>query len=104
MEKLNSEILATKFPHSFNRKCPAILLNQKLKSSELRNFLFYLALPLLYNKIDKTHWYLLCLYVFAIRILYGPVNIKSKAEEAGHMLELYHEKISCVISIKYKIK
>ena len=93
MEKLNLEILATKFPHNFNRKCPAILLNQKMKSSELRNFLFYLAIPLLYNKIDKNHWYLLCLYVFAIRILYGPVNNKSKVVEAGLMLELYHDSL-----------
>ena len=87
--KWTYEDSAIKFPN-FNLKCPSILFKQKLISSELRNFVFNLVLPLLYNKLDKDHWCLLCLYVFVIKILYVPVNNKSKTVEAVLILELYH--------------
>ena len=91
---LNTQIKCTAFPHTFNRKCPEIsnTPKTKFKSSELFNLLFYLCVPLFFNKIDNQHWIMLCNNVFAIRILYGPIQ-RTDIELAHEMLVIYHENL-----------
>jgi hypothetical protein len=95
MEILNKQIRNTKFPHTFNRKCPEIKNKPKtkFKSSELKNWLFFLSVPLTFKKLPRDHWLLHCLYVIAIRILYEPIEKRRYIEKARKMLEIYHDSL-----------
>ena len=78
-----------KVTHFMNRKFPALDGNEKLKSSELKIFIFYWALPLLLNILPIKIWYLLCQYVFSVRILYEPIQEQSQIQIADDLINSY---------------
>jgi len=88
-DSLNSIIKKMKVPHFVNRKFPLLDGIEKLKSSELKIFIFYWALPLLLNFLASELWYLLCQYVFSIRILYEPIQDRSVIKVADDLINSY---------------
>ena len=61
------------------------------KSTELKKFLFYLAIPLLFNKLPRVNFYMLASYIFAVRILYEPIDNLDQIDLAEEILKKYHE-------------
>ncbi len=88
-DSLNSIIKKMKVPHFINRKFPLLDVIEKLKSSELKIFIFYWALPLLLSFLDSELWYLLCQYVFSVRILYEPIQDRSVIKVADDLINSY---------------
>ena len=93
MTSINNFLSQFKVPHTMNRKFPQFKPNNiKLKSSELKQFIFHLSLPLLINILPNTYWSLLFIYVFATRTLYEPTT-KSDTDLAEEMIKVYHENL-----------
>ena len=61
----------------------------KFKSSELRAFLLYLAVPVFFNSLDNSYFYLLLTYVGAIRFLYEPIQNEADINLAEELLRKY---------------
>ena len=78
-------------PHFINRKYPEIYVNMKIKSSEYKLFLFFWALPLLMHKLPIHYWYLLCHYVFSMRIMYEPIKKIDDLNLADELINTYVE-------------
>lgn len=76
-------------PHFINRKFPMIEEKFKLKSSELKIFILYWAVPLLMNILPTKYWYMLCLYVFSVKILYEPIKEKNELYIASDLINSY---------------
>ncbi len=89
---INTLIRKMKVPHFINRKFPEIDGKIKLKSSELKLFIFFWALPLLMHTLPSPFWYLLCQYVLAIRILYEPIKKLDDVKLADELINSYVEK------------
>jgi hypothetical protein len=78
-----------KVPHSLNRKITMIDQKIKYKSSELKIFIFYWAVPLLMDILPNIYWNLLCIYVFAVRTLYEPIESIVDVSRAKELMETY---------------
>ncbi|RNA13939.1 hypothetical protein BpHYR1_052366 [Brachionus plicatilis] len=50
-------------------------------------------LPLLKNILPDSYWYLLCLYVFSIRVLYEPVDTAEEIDKAKKLFDIYFKQI-----------
>ena len=86
---LNPLIRKMKVTLFMNRKFPELDGNEKLKSSELKIFILYWALPLLLDILPIDSWYLLCQYVFSVRILYEPIQSQSQITVANDLINSY---------------
>ena len=85
-------IKAVKVPHEFSRKFPEIkLVHTKYKATELKNFLFYLSVPVLMDIYSPEMWSLLFVYVFATRTLYEP-NINANDLNLAGLLAYIFQK------------
>jgi hypothetical protein len=94
IDYLNDCLSKIKTPHHIHRQIKNFSEESvSLKSSELKVFLFYIAIPLLYNILPPKHFYLLLVYVAAIRILYEPTIALSDIDYAEHLIEKYVEEI-----------
>ncbi|CAF0887295.1 unnamed protein product [Brachionus calyciflorus] len=93
IDEINSFLANVKFPHSQNRRFNCIDVNRKIKSSELKVFILYLAVPILKRFLDPRLFMYLCLYIFSIRIFYEPIFDLKKLETAKEMIELYYQLI-----------
>lgn len=77
-------------PHTINRKFPQIKeKNNNFKSSELKIFIFYWALPLLMDLLPAPYFYLLSAYVFSVRTYYEPINQHQEIYEADKLMNEY---------------
>ena len=99
IEKINSLLSKIRYPHTFNRKSKFIENFQKWKSSEIKNFLFYTALPLLVNILPDWYFYRLISYIISIRILYEPVKNLNDLNIAEEILKNYVKDIEDSFSI-----
>ena len=90
-EHLNSILETIKVPHNINRKFPLFEKTTKWKSSELKLFILYLAVPLLLDVLPNSYWFLLCIYVYGVRTMYEPFNNKREIEVAKNMIQTYYE-------------
>ena len=61
----------------------------KFKSSELRAFLLYLAVPVFFNSLETSFFYLLLTYVGAIRLLYEPIQNEADINLAEQLMSKY---------------
>jgi hypothetical protein len=80
-------------PHNLNRKFPSIQSNLKFKSTELKLFIFHLALPMLMHLLPADYWCLLFLYVYSTRVIYEPFS-KSCLKTINAMIKLYHNSLN----------
>ena len=71
---LQKALLKIKVPHFFNRKPRTLAEINNWKSSEIKLFCFYLAVPLLMSYIPSIYFCHFSSYIFAVRMLYEPVN------------------------------
>ena len=78
-----------KVPHFINRVFPVLDEYTKLKSSQLKIFIFYWSVPLLMNILPVSFWYHLCEYAFSVRCLYEPIGNKDDIESADEMINSY---------------
>ena len=92
IDQLNKLIATFKVPHVINRRFPRISDKMKLKSSEIKLFVFHLSVPMLLGFLPVDYWYLLCLYVFSIRTLYEPCN-QDSLRLADIMIRHYHDSL-----------
>ena len=85
-------------PHVVKRRFPGLRASFQYKSSELKLFLFYWALPVLLscwprnNEEDDNHWHLLAMYALGVRLLYEP-NDSEKVERARVLIRAYHNQL-----------
>jgi hypothetical protein len=86
---LNSKLKTVRFPHDFNRRPSNIELMSKWKSSEIKIFCFYVAIPLFVNHIPSIYFCSFAIYVFATRLLYEPATV-ANVNLAKEMLDNYH--------------
>ncbi|CAF1056928.1 unnamed protein product, partial [Brachionus calyciflorus] len=94
------DILLTdiKYPHYMNRKFNKILIDLKYKSSELKLFVFYLAVPILIDILPDDFWFMLCCYVFSIRTFYEPIKNIDDLNYAKILYEKYFSLLDCFFS------
>lgn len=85
----NSLLSKCKTPHNLGRKIKQIDEKIKLKSNELKIFLFYRAIPILIDILPTNYFYYLASYVIAIRILYEPIQNNELIVVARDILENY---------------
>jgi hypothetical protein len=85
----NQLLVSHSVPHNLGRKFPMIETNLKFKSSELKLFIFHLALPMLMHILPDEYWCLLFIYTCSIRILHEPF--------AKSSLSQIHSMISFII-------
>ena len=52
----------------------------------------HLCIPLLLDVLPGNYWTLLCLYVFAIRLLYEPSDVESRSL-AQQLITIYHSQL-----------
>jgi hypothetical protein len=71
---LQKALLQIKVPHFFNRKPRSLAEINKWKSSEIKLFCFYLAIPLLMSYLPSIYFCHFACYVMAVRMLYEPIN------------------------------
>ena len=76
-------------PHTINRKATKIEETSKWKSSEIKNFLFFLSLPIFIRFLPASYFYKFASYVIAIRILYEPIKNLEDLDIAEIMLINY---------------
>ena len=95
-KSIDSLIDKMKVPHFITRKFPRIETNAKLKSSEIKIFILYWAVPLLMNYIKNPFWYILCQYVFSVRILYEPIKNKNNLLVAENLMKSYVKNIDYI--------
>ena len=67
-------ILKIRVPHFINRKPRRLSEITKWKSSEIKLFCFYLAIPLLIGYVPSKYFCHFACYIFAIRMLYEPID------------------------------
>jgi hypothetical protein len=79
--------------HNLGRKFPMIETNLKSKSSELKLFIFHLALPMLMHILPDEYWYLLFIYTYSIRILHEPFA-KSSLSQIHSIIKFYHNSLN----------
>lgn len=79
-------------PHDISRKFPQIETNLKFKSTELKLFIFHLAVPMLMDFLPTDYWCLLFIYVFSIRSIYEPFE-KELLDHLNNMIILYHSSL-----------
>ena len=75
-EALEGSLLKIKVPHFINRKPRSLNEINKWKSSEIKLFSFYIAVPLLIDYMPSIYFCHFACYIFAIRMLYEQTNIK----------------------------
>jgi hypothetical protein len=90
IQQINEELARLKTPHNITRKVRSIDLTTKWKSTEVKMFIFYFAIPILHSKLPALYFYFLATYVFAVRLLYEPIDDPAVVDRAERMLEQYH--------------
>ncbi|CAF0876279.1 unnamed protein product [Brachionus calyciflorus] len=100
LNEINHSLINIKYPHNFSRKFNRVDTKLKLKSAELKLFIFYVSVPVLFNFLPNKYWNLLCLYVFSIRTFYEPIYDRSRLERAKEMINIYHKVLDSYFSDK----
>lgn len=87
---MNNILSKIKTPHFIHRQIKALRTdNFNYKSSELRVFLFFQAVPIFFSFLPPAYFYLLLTYVTAIRILYEPIKSANDIDFAEKLIEDY---------------
>ena len=76
---LNKLLIRTKLPHTMSRKPQDVNELLRWKSSEIKIFVLYLAVPIFLNLLPSWYFYRFCSYVFFVRTLYEEINDKDLA-------------------------
>jgi len=87
-------------PHTINRKATKIEETSKWKSSEIRNFLFFLSLPILISFLPSSYFYKFASYVIVIRILYEPIKNLEDLDVSEAILVNYIKDLEDTFSIQ----
>ena len=74
---INLFISKLKLPHDINRKLVSLEESKMWKSSQYKTFFFYVIVQLLMNFLPPYYFHLLSSYIFAIRLLYEPIEFES---------------------------
>ncbi|CAF0925046.1 unnamed protein product [Brachionus calyciflorus] len=96
--KIDMFLSEIKFPHFINRKFNKILTDLKYKSSELKLFVFYLAIPILSDILPDDIWFMLCCYVLSVRTFYEPIKNIDELNSAKKLYEKYFGLLDCFFS------
>lgn len=88
-QSILSDILV---PHTFTRKPKNVNNLSKWKSSEVKLFMFYFAIPLLINYLPSIYYCMIASYILAIRLLYEPIE-KSELINVKRAIENYVESL-----------
>ena len=90
IEQINEVLVEVKTPHFIHRQIKSLRAdNFNYKSSEIRVFLFYQAVPIFFSFLPPDYFYLLLTYVTAIRILYEPIKSASDINYTEELIEDY---------------
>jgi hypothetical protein len=93
-EDVNRQLDKIKSPHNISRKVGSLDHLPMWKSTELKTFIFYLAIPLLFDKLPEPYFYMLASYVIATRLLYEPIDELSEIDIAEKIFDKYHEQLA----------
>ena len=88
LASLQKELLNIKVPHFLNRKPRTLIEINKWKSTEIKLFCFYLAVPLLMRYLPSIYYCHFACYIFAIRMLYEPFE-KKKFKYVEEIINYY---------------
>ncbi|CAF1047635.1 unnamed protein product, partial [Brachionus calyciflorus] len=87
--EINGLLKKQKVPHNISRSIKLIDDKLKLKSNELKYFLFYQSIPIFLNILPSFYFNIYASYVFAVRILYEPIKSSETIDYANDILENY---------------
>jgi hypothetical protein len=74
VDVMNERLKTVQLPHTINRKPRKIDEVLKWKSSEIKIFCFYLAVPLFLDVMPSIYFCNFSIYIFATRMLYEPIT------------------------------
>jgi hypothetical protein len=98
--RLNKSYARIKVPHSFARSIRDFKSLVHWKANELKVFLSYTGLPVLFKSIEKSFFEHFCLYVLIIRRLCD-TNISNKQQELTQtLLNLWHKDLNSLYGEK----
>ncbi|CAF0956332.1 unnamed protein product [Brachionus calyciflorus] len=90
IEQIDVFLNQIKYPTSFPRKPRKIKKYSKWKSSQLKIFILFLAVPIFLEFLSVEYFYLLSAYALVIRTLYEPCN-DEEIDTANILIKEYYE-------------
>ena len=97
---LNESYAKIKVPHSFARSIRDFKALVHWKANELKVFLLYTGLPILFKKLNTEYFEHFCLYVLIIRRLCDTNISKKEHDYTQTLLNIWHEDLELLYGDK----
>jgi hypothetical protein len=100
MKRINELFDQIKVPHTFARGIRDFKALVHWKANELKVFLLYTGLPILFKNIEKDYFEHFCLYVIIIRRLCDTSISKKEHNFTQSLLNLWHQELELLYGDK----